>query len=360
MAVAADAPSGGSPGRPAHPPPPTPPLDRVKRIYINLLNALFGRTTTLEVGPLSLHVFSDGFGSIEENIFSNIYFTDGEIRDAGAVIDLGAHHCSFSVYVALKSSPGSAVVAVEPNPLAAELCAENLSSIRWLIKRKRLRVKILRGAVWRSEGDIYLELSWWSEAHTVGDRPRGRWLRVKAFTLDEILKEAGGDAIVKMDIEGRIRGAEELKSEGRAGDIDRGARRPRRLGEDPQEAGLPHGDTHLQHKEQPGHCVAQGEAEELRPTSRPLQTHRVTHSHPHSDDSQRHPDLRQATQPPTSAGHGSPPPPNGGASPHQRRPEDQHRDTSPPDAAPPPPPPHTHQPPQSSDHRTDEIHLHTT
>ena len=150
------------------------------------------------MGPLSLHVFSDGFGSIEENIFS-IYFTDGEIRDAGAVIDLGAHHCSFSVYAALKSSPGSAIVAVEPNPLAAELCAENLSSIRRLIKRKRLRVKILRGAVWRSEGDIYLELSWWSEAHTVGDRPRGRWLRVKAFTLDEILKEAGGDAIVKMD-----------------------------------------------------------------------------------------------------------------------------------------------------------------
>ncbi|MCU7787797.1 hypothetical protein ODS41_07710 [Pyrobaculum sp. 3827-6] len=102
VAVAADDPLGGSAGRPAHPPPPTPPLDRAKRIYINLLNALFGRTTTLEVGPLSLHVFSDGFGSIEENIFS-IYFTDGEIRDAGAVIDLGAHHCSFSVYAALKS-----------------------------------------------------------------------------------------------------------------------------------------------------------------------------------------------------------------------------------------------------------------
>ncbi|MGC9149165.1 MAG: hypothetical protein ACP5GI_06975 [Sulfolobales archaeon] len=55
---------------------------------------------------MSLHVFTDGFGSIEENVFDNIYFTDEEIREADSIVDLGAHHCSFTVRSVVRSSPG--------------------------------------------------------------------------------------------------------------------------------------------------------------------------------------------------------------------------------------------------------------
>jgi len=177
-------------------------LSILKRGFISLLNVLYSPSIELRIGSLSLHVFTDGFGSIEENVFDNIYFTDEEIREADSIVDLGAHHCSFTVRSVVRSSPGSTIVAVEPNPLAVKFCIDNIRALRWLIARKRLNVKILNRAVWDSEGVVDLKLSWWSEGHHVGLESYGDGVKVRTVTLNDILKLTKGKTIIKMDIEG--------------------------------------------------------------------------------------------------------------------------------------------------------------
>jgi len=176
-------------------------FDLLRKGFIRLLNVLHP-FTTLKIGPLSLHVFTDGFGSIEENIFNNVYFTSKEIKDADTIIDLGAHHCSFTINSIIKSSPGSTIIAVEPNPLAIKLCIDNIKALSWLISKKELSVKIFNRAVWDSEEIINLKLSWWSEGSYISSELHGNEIKVKAITLDNIIKLARGKTIIKMDIEG--------------------------------------------------------------------------------------------------------------------------------------------------------------
>ena len=177
-------------------------LSFLKRGFVSLLNALYSPYIVLRIGSLSLHMFTDGFGSIEENVFNNIYFTDEEIREADTIIDLGAHHCSFTVSSVVRSSPGSTIVAVEPNPLAVKLCVDNIRALRLLIARKKLNVRVLNRAVRNSEGVVDLKLSWWSEGHHVGLESHGNGVKIKTVTLNDILKLAKGKTIVKMDVEG--------------------------------------------------------------------------------------------------------------------------------------------------------------
>ncbi len=177
-------------------------LSFLKRGFVSLLNALYSPSIMLRIGSLSLHVFTDAFGSIEENVFDSIYFTDEEIREADSIVDLGAHHCSFTVSSIVRASPSSTIVAVEPNPLAVKLCVDNVRALRWLIVRESLNVKILNRAVWDSEEVVDLEFSWWSEGHHVGLESYGDGMKVRTVTLNNILKLAKGKTIVKMDVEG--------------------------------------------------------------------------------------------------------------------------------------------------------------
>ncbi len=166
------------------------------------MNSLYSPYSILRVGPLPIHVFTDGFGSIEENIFNSIYFTDEEIREADTIIDLGAHHGSFTIKSVVKSSPNSTIIAIEPNLHAVKLLYNNLRALKWLIVMKRLSIKVLNRAIWESEGIVDFELSWWSEGHHVSFKPRGSGVKVRAITLNDIIRFAKGKTIVKMDIEG--------------------------------------------------------------------------------------------------------------------------------------------------------------
>lgn len=107
---------------------------------------------SISFGCLKLDIFSDGFGAVEENIFMNVYFTEEEIKNAETIVDLGAHHGSFTVWSILKSSPGSTIITVEPNPVALKLCLDNVRKLTKVIKAKNLKVKIMNVAVWDTEG----------------------------------------------------------------------------------------------------------------------------------------------------------------------------------------------------------------
>ena len=172
-----------------------------RRSYLKFLKLLFTETIPISFYNLKLYIFSDGFGSIEENIFDNIYFTDEEIRNAETIIDLGAHHGSFTVWAILKSSPGSTIIAVEPNPLAVKLCLQNIKLLRDIISIKKLMVKVINAAVWDSRGMASLQNVYWSEGAYISDEVSGRF-KVKTFTLNDILKNSNGRTVVKIDIEG--------------------------------------------------------------------------------------------------------------------------------------------------------------
>ncbi|WP_267878586.1 FkbM family methyltransferase [Desulfurococcus amylolyticus] len=110
---------------------------------------------------------------------------------------MGAHQRSFTVESIIKASPGQLIIAVELNPIAVKLCLDNIKALGNIIKAKNPRIKT---AVWDLEGEIYLDMSYWSEGAHVSTSGRG--LRVRAVTMDDILNLAEGRTIVKMDIEG--------------------------------------------------------------------------------------------------------------------------------------------------------------
>ncbi|WP_440059994.1 FkbM family methyltransferase [Thermogladius sp. 4427co] len=84
---------------------------------------------------------------------------------------------------------------MELNPIAVKLY--NIKALGNIINAKSLRIKT---AVWDLEGEIYLDMSYWSEGVHISTSGRG--LRVRAATMDDILNLAEGRTIVKIDIEG--------------------------------------------------------------------------------------------------------------------------------------------------------------
>lgn len=151
-----------------------------------------------------LYIMPDAFGSLEENLISdfNIYFSPEEISAAHTIIDLGAHHGSFTVYAIRHASKGSRIIAVEPNPAAFRLLLNNIKLNYEVIIAKHLRVEAICKAVGAEQGKRFLKITAWSESPHLTSTPSAETIVVDVITIDQLLEKVDPPVLVKMDIEG--------------------------------------------------------------------------------------------------------------------------------------------------------------
>jgi FkbM family methyltransferase len=115
------------------------------------------------------------------------------------IIDGGANIGCASVFFAKKYS-GATILAVEPDPQNARLCAENTSRYRG--------VRVIKGALWPRDTWLQFESP---DVHNtefrVVETARQHSASLQAFTIPALLEMAGADRvdILKLDIEGAER-----------------------------------------------------------------------------------------------------------------------------------------------------------
>ncbi len=121
----------------------------------------------------------------------------------GVILDLGAN-VGYSSALFLSLFPGAFVLAVEPDPLNAELCRRNLAPYGD-------RAKIVEGAAWHKRGRLALSRGTFGDGRewaTEVRAPRvGETANVVAFDIPELLEMCPRKNIdiLKVDIEGSER-----------------------------------------------------------------------------------------------------------------------------------------------------------
>ena len=114
------------------------------------------------------------------------------------IIDGGANIGIASLYF-LNRYPAARVVAVEPNPANFEILVKNLAPYA-------KRVTLLRGAIWKSNGRLHLELRQEEWATRVRADEGDQSGSVEAFTLPALIAYGNGTVdLLKLDIEGSER-----------------------------------------------------------------------------------------------------------------------------------------------------------
>lgn len=142
-------------------------------------------------------IFIRGGGSSDavalyEVLVTQEYALTTTLDSPAFIIDGGANIGVASIYF-LNRYPTSRVLAVEPDDSNFELCRMNLGPYGD-------RVTLIRGAIWKSEGRLALEMGeqeWLS--HVRDDRPGS----VEAFTISSLMARGDGKVdLLKLDIEG--------------------------------------------------------------------------------------------------------------------------------------------------------------
>src|SRR5215470_549564 len=116
---------------------------------------LVSRTTRVEMAPGMLHpVAMRVRGSSDPMVFDQI-FIDADLADltarvsgARVIVDLGANVGYASIFF-LNAFPDAFVLAVEPDPENAEICARNLASYGD-------RARLIKAAIWNNPGRLVL------------------------------------------------------------------------------------------------------------------------------------------------------------------------------------------------------------
>ncbi|MEM4522031.1 MAG: FkbM family methyltransferase [Nitrososphaeria archaeon] len=148
-------------------------------------------------------ILPDGFGAFEEIFIKQIYFSVEEIARADLVIDLGAHQGTFSTYAILHMKPGSVLVAVEPNPRAFSVLAENIHLLQQVIAVKQLKVHLINKAIYIHPGAVHLKITKFSETAHISCFGS---MKVPSVTLKQLLifghNQEKSRILLKMDIEG--------------------------------------------------------------------------------------------------------------------------------------------------------------
>jgi len=162
---------------------------------------------SLSNNEIVMYVVPDGFDSLEENILSNnVYFSPQELVRAKTIIDLGAHHGSFTIYALHSATPGTRIIAVEPNPLSYMILLNNLHIYKDIIKSKKLTIIPIQAAAWHNRTKLPLALTDWSEtAHIAEYDSLQESIYVETVTMDDLINISKPPIIVKMDIEGAER-----------------------------------------------------------------------------------------------------------------------------------------------------------
>jgi len=175
-------------------------LQLLRHLFIRLLNV--SPYVKLTINNMDAYVLPDGFGSLEENLFANIYLSPEILSRANTILDLGAHHGSFTLYAIHNAAEGSTIKAVEPNPKAYFLLLMNIKESLGLIKKRSLKIHCLKSAVWSSKSGLRLVPTEWSETHHVNEKTTWEGYPVSTITMHELLRNSARPVVVKMDIEG--------------------------------------------------------------------------------------------------------------------------------------------------------------
>jgi len=170
----------------------------LKLLVLSALNKIFPPIHLLFSG-ISLVIPPDSFGAVEENLVYNIYFSQDEIRSADTIIDLGAHVGTFTLWAIINAKKGATIIAVEPVKENYTILMRNLDIYKQIIRNKKIHIIPLNKAVWYRSGKVKLKLSTFSDAHRISSSGT---VEAEAITLDELLNQAKGTTLVKMDIEG--------------------------------------------------------------------------------------------------------------------------------------------------------------
>jgi len=189
--------------------------DTLRSIFIKALRALPYLRLQFVLNKtehhVTMYVIPDGYDSIEENVlYNNVYFSSSELVKYKTIIDLGAHHGSFTIYALYSASPYTRIIVVEPNPLSYTILLNNLYLHKDIINSKKLSIIPIRAAIWHEKTKLLLNTTNWSEtAHVMEYNKVGKSntiskknVYVETITMDEILKVSKPPIAIKMDIEG--------------------------------------------------------------------------------------------------------------------------------------------------------------
>jgi len=112
------------------------------------------------------------------------------------VVDVGAHVGAFCLWVSQRAD--CVVFAIEPNPIATSLFAENTAGLRDSVRLKQVAVA---GSVGQR---MFYDLGSPSTSSLLGEPSRSIGFQVDTLTLDDVIDESGFQQVdlLKMDIEG--------------------------------------------------------------------------------------------------------------------------------------------------------------
>jgi FkbM family methyltransferase len=148
-----------------------------------------------DCGEVVVRLLQQGHFEASEQAFFWLYLRPGD-----TFVDCGAHIGLYSVLASNAMSDSARVIAVEANPDTAQHLMFNLKS------NNATEAIVIEAAIWDSLGEIcFLESENGEAAYDHVDFFNdGPGLAVTSITLDQIVKDLGGDsvALVKIDVEG--------------------------------------------------------------------------------------------------------------------------------------------------------------
>jgi FkbM family methyltransferase len=168
---------------------------------------LVSRTTRVQKAPGTLYPVTMRVGGSSDpmnfdQIFIDAYLADftSRVRCARVIVDLGAYVGYASVFF-LNAFPDAFVLAVEPDPQNAEICARNLAPYGG-------RARLVKAAVWNNPGRLVLSRGafrdgkeWTSQARPAQSDETADVEAVDVLSLLQMCPQPIID-ILKIDIEG--------------------------------------------------------------------------------------------------------------------------------------------------------------
>jgi FkbM family methyltransferase len=127
-------------------------------------------------------------------------FLRAHTPEGGVFVDIGANVGTYALTLAGQVGKSGTVIAVEPHPVAHARLAFNRAA------SGLAQVKLLAAAAGGANGELLMETDAdnLGASHVASGKPGGHTFRVPAFTLQQILSEAGVTKVdaLKIDVEG--------------------------------------------------------------------------------------------------------------------------------------------------------------
>ncbi len=135
------------------------------------------------------------FGGLYE--YDEMSFCRRYLRAGDTAIDGGANIGTFTLFLSDLVRPGGRVIAIEPDPTAAERLRENVSN-----NGLDSSVEVIQAAVAKQQGTASFSTGWDVANHLVQGQAQDRSVEVPTTTLDLVAADLGEIAFAKLDLEG--------------------------------------------------------------------------------------------------------------------------------------------------------------